>query len=149
MYGPRVSGIPRIGAHYCRIDRGREGSTSSRAYAGGKALRLYRSCTALRPRPADIDRVWPTLDITQHRPTTILLTLADMRKVEAVEMPRGLAEANTPVLRSIVRNLAAIERAFGLGIPRCLSDYADVYDELIAAASARMPRSPRPPIWSI
>jgi hypothetical protein len=147
--GLGVSGIPRIGAHYCRIDRGREGSTSSHAYARGKALRLCRSCPALCPRAADIDRVWPTLDITQHRPTTILLTLVDMRKVEAVEMPRGLAEANAPVLRSIVRNLSAIERAFGRGIPRYLGDYADVYDELMAAASARVPGSPRPPIWSI
>ena len=148
MYGPRVSGIPRIGAHYCRIDRGREGFTSSHAYARGKALRLCRSCPALRPRAADIDRVWPTLDITQHRPTTILLTLVDMRKVEAVEMPRGL-EASAPVQRSIVRNLTAIERAFGRGIPRYLGDYADVYDELMAAASARVPGSPRSPIWSI
>ena len=89
------------------------------------------------------------MDITQHRPTTILLTLVDMRKVEAVEMPRGLAEANAPVLRSIVRNLAAIERAFGRGIPRYLGDYADMSNELMAAASARVPGSPRPPIWSI
>ena len=87
------------------------------------------------PRAADIDRVWPTLDITQHRPTTILLTLVDMRKVEAVEMPRGLAAADAPVLRSIVRNLTAIERAFGRGIPRYLGDYGDVYDELMAAAA--------------
>ena len=144
-----MRGIPRIGAHYCRIDRGREGSTSSHAYDREKALRLCRSCPALRPSAADIDRVWPTLDITQHRPTTILLTLVDTRKVEAVEMPRGLAEANAPVLRSIARNLTAIERAFGRGIPRCLGDYADVYDELMAAASARVPGSPRPPIWSI
>ena len=27
--GLGVSGIPRIGAHHCRIDRGRDGSTSS------------------------------------------------------------------------------------------------------------------------
>jgi chromosome partitioning protein len=86
------------------------------------------------PRAADIDRVWPTLDITQHRPTTILLTLMDMRKVEAVEMPRSLAEANAPVLRCIVRDLAAIERAFGRGIPRHLGDYEDVFDELVTAA---------------
>ncbi|MGO9158593.1 ParA family protein [Mycobacterium sp.] len=85
-------------------------------------------------RAADIDRVWPTLDITKHRPTTILLTLVDMRKVEAVEMPRGLAEANAPVLRCIVRDLAAIERAFGHGIPRHLGDYEDVFDELVTAA---------------
>jgi chromosome partitioning protein len=85
------------------------------------------------PRAADIDRVWPTLDITQHRPTTILLTLMDMRKVEAVEMPRGLAEANAPVLRNIVRDLTAIERAFGRGIPPHLGDYGDVFDELMTA----------------
>ncbi len=54
-------------------------------------------------------------------------------------MLRGLAEANAPVLRSIVRNLTAIERALGRGIPRYLGDYADVYDELMAAASARVP----------
>jgi chromosome partitioning protein len=89
------------------------------------------------PRAADIDRVWPTLDITQHRPTTILLTLVDMRKVEAAEMPRSLAEANAPVLRNIVRNLTAIERAFGRGIPRYLGDYGDVYDELMAAGLER------------
>jgi chromosome partitioning protein len=31
--------------------------------------------------------------------------------------------------------LTAIERAFGRGIPRYLGDYADVYDELMAAAA--------------
>jgi chromosome partitioning protein len=86
------------------------------------------------PRPADIDRVWPTLDITQPRPTTILLTLMDMRKVEAAEIPRGLAEANAPMLRSTVRDLTRIERAFGHGIPRFLGDYAEVFDELMTVA---------------
>jgi chromosome partitioning protein len=86
------------------------------------------------PRAADIDRVWPTLDITQHRPATILITLVDMRKVEAVEVPRGLAEANAPMLRSIVRDLTIIERAFGREIPRHLGDYGDVFDELITVA---------------
>ncbi|MCH9728208.1 MAG: ParA family protein [Actinomycetia bacterium] len=86
------------------------------------------------PRAADIDRVWPTLDIAAHRPTTVLLTLVDMRKLEAVEMPRGLIEANVPVLRNIVRDLTAVERAFGRGIPRYLGDYGDVFDELLTSA---------------
>jgi len=86
------------------------------------------------PRAADIDRVWPTLDITQHRPVTILLTLMDLRKVQAVRMPRALAEADAPVLRSIVRSLTEIERAFGRGMPRHLGDYGDVFDELMVAA---------------
>jgi chromosome partitioning protein len=86
------------------------------------------------PRAADIDRIWPTLDITEHRPTTILLTLVDMRKVEATEMPRALTDAKAPVLRSTVRYLTALERAFGRGISRQLGDYKAVFDELVAAA---------------
>ncbi|WP_253861604.1 ParA family protein [Mycobacterium asiaticum] len=89
------------------------------------------------PRAADIDRLWPTLDITQHRPTTILLTLVDMRKAEALEMPRALVEAAAPVLRSFVRYRTAVERAFGRGIPRDLGDYEDVFDELMAEAWAK------------
>ncbi len=48
-------------------------------------------------------------------------------------MPRGLIEANAPVLRNIVRDLTAVERAFGRGIPRYLGDYGDVFDELLAS----------------
>jgi chromosome partitioning protein len=86
------------------------------------------------PRAADIDRIWPTLDITQHRPTTILLTLVDTRMVEATEIPRALADANAPVLRNMVRHLIAIERAFGRGLPRNLGDYDDVFNELMSAS---------------
>lgn len=86
------------------------------------------------PRPADIDRVWPTLDITQHRPTTMLLTLVDLRRVEAAQMPRILAEVNAPLLRSVVRYQTSIERSFGREIPQRLGDYGDVFDELVALA---------------
>lgn len=85
------------------------------------------------PRSADIDRVWPTLDITAHRPTTILLTLVDLRKVEATEVPQALADAEAPILHTVVRARTAVERAFGRSIPRYLGDYADVFDELAAA----------------
>lgn len=85
------------------------------------------------PRAADIDRMWPTLDITQHRPTTILLTMVDMRKVEALEMPRALTAENAPVLQSIVRCRTEFERAFGRGLPAHLGDYADVFDALTTA----------------
>ncbi len=49
-------------------------------------------------------------------------------------MPRALAQADAPVLRSIVRSLTEIERAFGRGMPRQLGDYGDVFDELMVAA---------------
>lgn len=85
------------------------------------------------PRAADIDRVFPTLDITAHRPTTVLLTLVDMRTVESVEIPQALRDAAVPVLGNIVRDRTAVERAFGRPIPRYLGDYGDVFDELVAA----------------
>ena len=85
------------------------------------------------PRSADIDRVWPTLDITAHRPTTILLTSVDLRKVEATEIPLALADAGAPILRTVVRARTAVERAFGRCIPRYLGDYADVFEELTTA----------------
>jgi chromosome partitioning protein len=78
-----------------------------------------------------------TLDITQHRPTTFLLTLVDTRKVEAVEMSSGSADANARVLRRIVRELTAIERAFGHGISRFLGDHGGVFDELVTAGIDR------------
>lgn len=85
------------------------------------------------PRAADIDRVWPTLDITAHRPTTILMTLVDLRKIEATEIPRALADSDAPILQTVVRARTTIERAFGRGLPRYLGDYADVFDELTSA----------------
>ncbi|TXH18595.1 MAG: ParA family protein [Mycobacterium sp.] len=82
-------------------------------------------------RPADVDRVFPTLDITAHRPTTVLLTLVDMRQVEADEIPKALTALDVPLMRNVVRDRTAISRSFGRSIPRYLGDYADVFDELI------------------
>lgn len=84
-------------------------------------------------RAADVDRVFPTLDITAHRPTTVLLTMVDMRTVEATEMPAALAAADVPILRTVVRDRTAIQRAFGHALPRYLADYNDVFDELAHA----------------
>lgn len=84
--------------------------------------------------PADIDRVWPTLDITTHRPTTILLTQVDLRTVLSSGVREVLTEAGAPVLQTIARKRQAITAAFGTA-PRKLFDYADVYEELHAAMS--------------
>lgn len=64
----------------------------------------------------------------------MLLTLVDLRRVEAAQMPRILAEVNAPLLRSVVRYQTSIERSFGREIPQRLGDYGDVFDELVALA---------------
>ena len=82
--------------------------------------------------PADIDRVWPTLDMTTHRPTAILLTGVDLRTALATGVPEHLVGEGAPVLRTVIRRRQAITEAFGTLPPR-LWDYADVYAELVAA----------------
>lgn len=82
--------------------------------------------------PADIDRVWPTLDMTTHRPTAILLTGVDLRTALATGVPEHLVGEGAPVLRTVIRRRQAITEAFGT-LPTRLWDYADVYAELVAA----------------
>ncbi len=82
--------------------------------------------------PADIDRVWPTLDMTTHRATAILLTGIDLRTALATGVPEHLAAEGAPVLRTVIRRRQAITEAFGT-LPTRLWDYTDVYAELIAA----------------
>jgi len=82
--------------------------------------------------PADIDRVWPTLDLTTHRPTAILLTAIDLRTALASGVPDHLTAEGAPVLRTVVRRRQAITEAFGRR-PDRLWDYTDVYAELVAA----------------
>lgn len=82
--------------------------------------------------PADIDRVWPTLDMTTHRATAILLTGVDLRTALATGVPEHLAAEGAPVLRTVIRRRQAITEAFGT-LPTRLWDYADVYTELMTA----------------
>lgn len=84
--------------------------------------------------PADIDRVWPTLDMTTHRATAILLTAVDLRTGLAHDVPAHLRDAGAPVLGTVVRRRQAITESFGTR-PDRLWDYADVWAEVSAAMS--------------
>ena len=82
--------------------------------------------------PADIDRVWPTLHLTTHRATAILLTGVDLRTALATAVPAHLRAAGAPVLHAVVRRRQAILEAFGRR-PDRLWDYADVWAEVAGA----------------
>lgn len=68
--------------------------------------------------PADVDRVWPTLDLTTHRATAILLTGVDMRTALATAVP-ALRGAGAPVLHAVVRRRQAILESFGRSLTGC------------------------------
>ena len=82
--------------------------------------------------PADIDRVWPTLHLTTHRATAILLTGVDLRTALATAVPAHLRAAGAPVLHAVVRRRQAILEAFGRR-PDRLWDYADVWAAAVVA----------------
>lgn len=78
---------------------------------------------------AEVDRVFPTLDMTEHRAVTVLLTRVDRRTNAAESMPAALRDQEVPILSSQIRHRSALSLAFGT-IPPKLGDYADVYTEL-------------------
>ena len=74
VYGPRVSGIPKIGAHHCRIDWGREGSTSSHHCVSHLVLRTGHLCSDVDADPeptrgprAAVSTIAPTYAVTRKR----------------------------------------------------------------------------------
>lgn len=82
--------------------------------------------------PLDVRRVWPTLEITAHRPTAVLLTSVDLRTRLADEV-RGLLEAEgVPVVGTPILRREDVRRAYG-ATPTRLHGYDDVLTELLEA----------------
>lgn len=82
--------------------------------------------------PLDIRRVWPTLEITAHRPTAVLLTGVDLRTRLADEVKTLLEDEGVPVIETRIVRREGIRRAFG-ATPDHLYGYNDVFDELMGA----------------
>ncbi|MDV3301887.1 ParA family protein [Mycobacterium avium] len=82
--------------------------------------------------PLDVRRVWPTLEITAHRPTAVLLTGVDLRTRLADEVKALLESEGVPVIGTRVVRREGIRRAFGT-TPDHLYGYDDVLNELMEA----------------
>lgn len=86
--------------------------------------------------PLDLQRVWPTLEVTAHRPTVVMLTSVDLRaRTTLVQSVRDvLDEAGVPVLSAVIGYRQALRQAFGT-TPRDLQGYDHALAELIDATS--------------
>lgn len=82
--------------------------------------------------PLDVRRVWPTLEITAHRPTAVLLTGVDMRTRLADEVRTLLEDEGVPVIGTPIVRREGIRRAYGT-TPGHLHGYDDVLNELMGA----------------
>jgi len=84
------------------------------------------------PSPLDVRRVWPTLQITAHRPTAVLLTAIDLRTRLADEVRAVLDAEGVPLVATPIVRREAIRRAYGT-TPSYLHGYDDVLTELMEA----------------
>ncbi|OBG11806.1 chromosome partitioning protein ParA [Mycolicibacterium fortuitum] len=85
-----------------------------------------------QPSPADMRRVWPTLQVTAHRPTAVLIARASLNRSllsaarEELEA-EGVAVLNTPILER-----EHVKQAWGT-TPANLNGYNDVLTEILEA----------------
>lgn len=77
-------------------------------------------------------RVWPTLEITAHRLTAVLLTGVDLRTRLADEVRSLLENEGVPVIGTPIVRREDIRRAYGI-TPTNLHGYDDVLTELMEA----------------
>lgn len=79
--------------------------------------------------PIDVERVWPTLDITQDRPTVVLLTQVDLRAKLSESVREVLIREGVPVMQTLIPQRQSTRRAFGT-VPADLNGYTDALEEL-------------------
>lgn len=82
--------------------------------------------------PLDVRRVWPTLEITAHRPTAVLLTGVDLRTRLADEVRALLEAEGVPVIGTPILRREDVRRSYGT-TPDHLHGYDDVLNELMGA----------------
>jgi chromosome partitioning protein len=78
----------------------------------------------------DLDRVWPTLEATRHKPTVVLLTGVLLNTRLYADTRDLLAEEGVPVFRSPIPQREDMKWWFGT-VPDRLYGYDDIFDEIM------------------
>ena len=87
-----------------------------------------------QPSPADINRAWPTLEATAHRPTAVLLTRASLNRTLAADVRAELEDEGVAVLKTPILDREHVKQAWA-STPRDLNGYDDVLREILDATS--------------
>lgn len=84
--------------------------------------------------PIEVERVWPTLDMTNDVPSVVVMTQVDLR-AKMVDKVRALFDRRgVPTLKTLVTRRESIKKAFGT-MPIDLEAYWDVWAELEEAVT--------------
>ncbi|AWY03852.1 ParA-like dsDNA partitioning protein [Gordonia phage Nedarya] len=79
--------------------------------------------------PIDVQRVWPTLEITKNRPTLVLMTGVDLRSNLWQKVRRSLDREDVPVFNTMIPQRADIKNSFGR-VPSRDHGYGDLLTEI-------------------
>jgi chromosome partitioning protein len=88
--------------------------------------------------PLDLMRAWPTLQVTAHRPTAVLLTQVMLNSKLATEARAALEDEGVAVIATPILRREHVRQAFA-ATPRDLVGYNDVLGELLAAVAEEVP----------
>ena len=88
--------------------------------------------------PLDLMRAWPTLQVTAHRPTAVLLTQVMLGSKLANEARAALEDEGVAVIATPILRREHVRQAFA-SVPRDLVGYDDVLGELLSALSEEVP----------
>ncbi|AMS01029.1 dsDNA partitioning protein [Mycobacterium phage ArcherNM] len=81
--------------------------------------------------PIEVERVWPTLEMTGSKPSAVLLTQVDLRAKLWTQVRDLLARESVPTLNTLIPQRQSIRKAFGT-LPIDLGAYWDAWAELEA-----------------
>lgn len=81
--------------------------------------------------PIEVERVWPTLELTAGKPAAVLLTQVDLRAKLGEQVRALLARESVPLLNTVIPQRQSIRKSFGT-MPIDLGAYYDAWQELEA-----------------
>lgn len=84
--------------------------------------------------PADIKRAWPTLEVTAHRPTAILLTRVSLHRTLVAGVRAELEDEGVAVFTTPILDREHVKQAWA-ATPSDLNGYDDVLREIIHATT--------------
>ncbi|AKF14202.1 ParA-like dsDNA partitioning protein [Mycobacterium phage Luchador] len=82
------------------------------------------------PSPMELERVWPTMEVTVHIPTVVLMTQVDLRAKLWEKTQAALDAGGAVVFNNVIPIRQSVKKAFGT-VPVDLNGYTDVLDELL------------------
>ena len=79
---------------------------------------------------ADLQRVWPTLEVTSHRARAVLITNAEPRTRAHSAVLDTLTESGEPIFSTVIPRRQGLRAAFGTRPTQQMFSYDELFKEI-------------------